>query len=82
MGLVYWNKKEIPDETYLAWEIFYENQGEIGQTTGMFSSRGRAVKDGRELIFFDESMKSSHKMRQATKEMVRTFVEYNESLKN
>jgi len=82
VGIPYWNIKSEPDEIYLGWEMYYETQGEIGQTTGMFPHRGRAIKNGRELIFFDKYLKSRHKVRNAIKEQAKKFDDYLEDMKN
>jgi hypothetical protein len=82
MGLQYWKVKTEPDEVYLGWDIFIESESEIGQTTGMFSTRGRAVRDGIELTFYDPSLKSRFKVKKAILEKVKIFQEYKESLKN
>jgi len=48
----------------------------------MFSYRGRAVKDSKELILYDRNLKSKHKVRIVTKEMIKQFEDYLKDLKN
>jgi len=81
MGLEYWNIKDKPDEEYLGWNIFLESAGEIGQTIGMFPTRARAVKEDRELMFLDRSIKSRHKVRTAIQNQVKQFEDYLQNLK-
>ena len=81
MGLGYWNLKEEPGETYLGWDIYYEFETEIGQTTGMPLKRARAVKNKTEIVYQEKNL-SSFKLRKYAKEQLKYFEDYKEDLKN